>query len=67
VLAAAAFMRYRVFTFSEKAESGEPARRRLSRRPRLVSVSRSVQPPVRMPELVNLSVFPRAARWIRSR
>jgi membrane protein DedA with SNARE-associated domain len=63
VLAAAAFMRYRVFTFRESASATEAAlplplrRRSVSLRPRSGLAAR----------IVNSPAFPRAARWIRLR
>jgi membrane protein DedA with SNARE-associated domain len=66
VVAAAAFMRYRVFTFTEKPDSAGASTAQLPRRQRPASVGRGAQP-VRMPELVNLSLSPRATRWIKLR
>jgi hypothetical protein len=64
VLTAAAFMRYRVFTFREKAPASAPAPVPPRHRPRAAAV-RPRRPA--LSQIVNSPAFPRAVRWMRLR
>jgi membrane protein DedA with SNARE-associated domain len=63
VLTAAAFIRYRVFTFREKAPSAAAAQAPLRSRPR----AETARPRPVLSQIVNSPAFPRAARWMRLR